>query len=86
VSICHVLTGEVELREEVHTDGAAPRVAELRATPLGRRLDRFMAAPVWTVHADGSVDVYDLRFNSLVVPRKATFVVTFPPGSTEPAR
>ncbi len=86
VSIDHVLTGKVEPREEVHTDEAAPRVAELRATPLGRRLDRFMAAPVWTVHADGRAEVYDLRFNSLIVPRKATFVVTFPPGSSEPRR
>jgi membrane-bound metal-dependent hydrolase YbcI (DUF457 family) len=85
VSICHVLTGEVEPREEVHTDEAAPRVAELRATPLGRRLERFMAAPVWTVAPDGRAEVYDLRFNSLVVPRKGAFVVTFPPGSSEPA-
>jgi len=86
VAICHVLTGKVEPRGEVHTDGAAPRVAELRATPMGRRLDRFMAAPVWTVHPDGRVEVTDLRFSSLIVPRKATFVVTFPPGSSEPAR
>ncbi len=86
VSVCHVLTGEVEPREEVHTDAASPRVAALRATPLGRRLDRFMAAPVWTVRADGSAEVTDLRFNSLVVPRRGTFVVTFPPGSSEPAR
>jgi len=86
VSIDHVLTGKVEPREEVHTDESLPRVSELRATSMGRRLDRFMAAPVWTVHADGSVEVYDLRFNSLIVPRKATFVVTFPPGSSEPAR
>jgi hypothetical protein len=85
VSICHVLTGNVEPREAVHTDEASPRVAELRATPIGRRLERFMAAPVWTVHPDGRVEVYDLRFNSLIVPRKATFVVTFPPGATEPA-
>jgi membrane-bound metal-dependent hydrolase YbcI (DUF457 family) len=86
VSICHVLTGEVERRDLVHTDEASPRVAELRATPTGRRLERFMAAPVWTVHPDGRAEVYDLRFNSLIVPRKTAFVVTFPPGATEPAR
>lgn len=86
VSICHVLTGKVEPREDVHTDEALPRVAELRATPIGRRLDRFMAAPVWTVHPDGQVDVTDLRFRSLIVPLKKTFVVTFPAGRSEPAR
>jgi hypothetical protein len=44
-----------------------------------------MAAPVWTLHPDGRVEVYDLRFDSVVVPRKGTFVVEFPPGSAEPA-
>lgn len=79
VSIVHVLGGSVERRGTVHTDEAAPRVAALRATPLGRRLYRFMAAPVWTLHPDGRAEVTDLRFDSLVVPRKGTFVVPFPP-------
>jgi inner membrane protein len=85
VSICHVLCGRVEPREEVPTAEGAPRVAELRATPLGRRLDRFMAAPVWTLRPGGGAEVYDLRFNSLVVVRKGTFVVEFPPGGGSPA-
>lgn len=84
VFLVDVLGGTLEPRELVHTHEAAPRVAELRATPTGRRLEHFMAAPVWTLHPDGRVDVYDLRFNSLVVVRKGTFVVEFPPGSVEP--
>lgn len=84
VFICHVLSGTVERRELVHTDEAAPRVAELRATPTGCRLERFMAAPVWTLYPDGRVEVYDLRFNSLVVVRKGTFLIEFPPGGSEP--
>ena len=84
VSLCRVLGGTTELLEAVRTDEAAPRVAALRATPAGRRLERFMAAPVWTLHPDGRVDVFDLRFNSVIVARKGTFVVTFPPGGSEP--
>jgi hypothetical protein len=43
-----------------------------------------MAAPVWTLQADGRVEVYDLRFRSIVVPRSPTFQVEFPPGSLDP--
>jgi inner membrane protein len=86
VSICHVLSGDVEPRDHLHTDASAPRVEAIRATPFGRRLEHFMAAPVWTLLPDGAVEVYDLRFNSLVVVRKGTFVVRFPPGSLEPVR
>ncbi len=84
VSLWEVLSGSEARVESLHTDEAAPRVAELRATPAGRRLGRFMAAPVWTLYPDGRIEVYDLRFNSLVVPRKGTFVVEFPPGRNEP--
>ena len=85
VSLIHVLGGSVEPCEVVHTDEAAPRVAEVRASPSGRRLERFMAAPVWTLASDGGVEVYDLRFNSRVVVRNGTFVVRFPAGRTEPS-
>lgn len=86
ISICHVLTGRVEPRGRVPTDESAPRVRAIRATPFGRRLERFMAAPVWTLSPDGAVEVYDLRFSSLVIVRKGTFVVHFPPGKLEPDR
>jgi inner membrane protein len=84
VYLCSVLSGTSELRQVVPTDEAAPRVAEIRATPQGRALDRFFAAPVWTLLPDGRADVYDLRFRSLVIPRGPTFHVEFPPGVSEP--
>jgi len=84
VYLCSLLRGTSELQAVVPTDDASPRVAELRATPRGKALDRFMAAPVWTLHPDGRAEVYDLRFSSLVVPRAATFRVEFPAGSLEP--
>ncbi len=84
VYLCSLLRGTAELREVVPTNDAAPRVAEIRSTPRGRRLEWFMAAPVWTLHPDGLVEVTDLRFRSLVVPRGPTFRVQFPPGPLDP--
>ena len=84
VYLCHPLRGTSDLNGAFPTDDAAPRVAEIRATPKGRALDRFMAAPVWTLEPDGRVRVYDLRFRSVVIPRAPTFQVEFPPGSTDP--
>jgi len=84
VYLCSLPSGTPELRESLPTHAEAPRVAGIRATPRGQALERFMAAPVWTLHPDGRVDVYDLRFTSLVVPRNRTFWVEFPPGSLDP--
>jgi inner membrane protein len=84
VYLCSVLRGTCDLKEVVPTAPSAPRVADVRAAPHGRALERFMAAPVWTLRPDGGVDVYDLRFVSLVVPRKKTFRVEFPPGRLDP--
>lgn len=84
VYLCSVIGGTCELRATVPSSFSAPRVAELRATPHGRALERFMSAPVWTLRADGRVEVYDLRFASLVIPRNPTFRVEFPPGRLEP--
>ena len=83
VSLCSLLRG-IERREVVPTMADAPRVAEVRAAPRGKALDWFMAAPVWTLRPDGGVEVYDLRFASMVVPRSPTFRVEFPPGRLEP--
>ena len=84
VSLVHLGSGTDEPCAAIPTHDSQPRVAEIRATPQGRALERFMAAPVWTLHPDGRVVVYDLRFNSLIVPREGTFVIEFPPGRTEP--
>jgi inner membrane protein len=84
VFLCNVLRGAAEQKEVVPTQDDHPRVVELRATPRGKRLEWFMAAPVWTVFPDGRVQVYDLRFNSLVYERKGIFVVEFPTGDLPP--
>ena len=68
----------------VPTTPESPRVADVRATPRGKALDWFMAAPVWTLRPDGTVEVYDLRFVSVVLPRGKTFRVEFPSGSLDP--
>jgi membrane-bound metal-dependent hydrolase YbcI (DUF457 family) len=48
-------------------------VAAVRRTERARRLETFFKAPVWRVSADGrSADVYDLRFKSVVLPRRGT--------------
>ena len=84
VHLVSVPGGTCELRASVATAPDAPRVAEVRGSPRGRALERFMAAPVWKLRPDGGVEVYDLRFVSLVVPREGTFRVEFPPGKLEP--
>jgi inner membrane protein len=84
IYLCSVLGGACDRRDVVPTTPDAPRVREVRDSPRGRALQRFMAAPVWTLRPDGAVQVYDLRFVSIVVPRSGTFRVEFPPGSLEP--
>lgn len=84
IYLCNLLRGTSELREVVPTRDTDPRALEVRAGKWGRELDWFMAAPVWTPHPDGLVDVYDLRFRSQVVPRAPTFHVEFPPGRIDP--
>jgi inner membrane protein len=83
--LCHLLSGRVEPGGVFPTDEAAPRVAEVRRSPKGRDLEWFMAAPVWTLRPDGSVEVRDLRFHTLSLARDNPFVVVFPAGSLAPA-
>ena len=85
ISLCRPLSGRTQEIGTVRTDAEAPRVREVRASEHGRALEWFMAAPVWTLRPDGSVEVYDLRFESSVVRRPNPFVVVFPPGSVIPA-
>lgn len=84
LALCRTISGSCEDAGSIPTDDAEPRVAEVRASPRGRELEWFMAAPVWTLRPDGSVEVYDLRFQTLVVSRPNPFVVVFPPGSIVP--
>jgi len=76
------LAGTVEPRGSVHADFDDPLVREARATPFGRRLDRFFKAPVWQVRGDaaagGPVVAWDLRFRSLVLDRSPMFEFAVP--------
>ncbi|MBI3552004.1 MAG: metal-dependent hydrolase [Elusimicrobia bacterium] len=67
--LIHSLTGRVDLREEERTTPNDPRVLQTRQTPLGRSLDAFFKAPVWLC-SEGEVAAYDIRFRSLVFPRR----------------
>jgi membrane-bound metal-dependent hydrolase YbcI (DUF457 family) len=77
-------SGAWELRETISTDASDPRVVAVRETPEGRRLEAFMAAPVWRVTADGSMEVEDLRFKSLILGRRSPLTVVFRPGDPNP--
>ncbi len=59
-----------ELRREI--PAAHERVWLARATPLGRKLDWFFKAPVWSVDGNEFL-AYDLRFSSLVLERPPVF-------------
>jgi len=84
IYLCSVLSGTCDRRSVLATSHSSPRVAEILASPRGRALHRFMAAPVWTELPDGRVTVFDLRFAPIVVSRSPTFRVEFAPGSLEP--
>ncbi len=81
VYLLHSLTGRAQLAETVRTDAGDPRVAAARATPIGRRLERFFKAPIWRIHpasASRTVTAYDLRFVSLVLGSRPVFEFTLP--------
>ena len=72
------LAGRAELREELRTDLDSPVVEAARRTPLGRRLEWFFKAPVWSPADPDQATVYDLRFRPLVLHRPAVFSFTVP--------
>lgn len=83
--------GRDETKEALATAPEDPRVLKVRQTPLGKRLDAFFKAPVWTVSPEpeggATVTGRDLRFTSLVISRKAGFEYRFhvsPSGEVEP--
>ena len=84
VHLVRPFSGRVELVETIPTAAEDPRVQERRATAAGRRLEAFMAAPVWRVSPDGTVEVEDLRFRSVVVPGGSPLTVRFAPGDPTP--
>jgi inner membrane protein len=79
VYLIETLTGEIERRRTVPTDLTSPRVVTARRTERAKRLEAFLKAPVWRVDGD-EVEVSDLRFQTLVVPRDpSTFRFRFKP-------
>lgn len=84
VYACSVLSGHLAPVDEHPVDADAPRVVEIRRGSYGKRVDWFMAAPVWRLRPDGTVEVFDLRFQPIAVRRRNPFVVTFPPGEVKP--
>lgn len=92
LSLIHAPGGRVDNKDEVRTADSDPRAAEARGSPIGRRLEGFFKAPVWTVEplplpggaAGGDpalVRVSDLRFRSLVLDRPAIFEYVFRVGN-----
>src|SRR5262245_17557561 len=78
--LIHSLSGEIELRDELTTQVGDLEVEAARASPLGRRLERFFKAPVWEVAARGDpsdIQARDLRFGSLLMNRDPVFVFDF---------
>lgn len=80
--LCRVPAGQAESVLTAPTHLGRPPVEAARASEDGRKLEWFMAAPVWTLLPDGSVEVYDLRFRTVAVARGNPFVAVFPPGET----
>ena len=74
--LIHSLSGRIESRDELTTQLGDLEVEAARASPLGRRLERFFKAPVWEVATRGEpsdIQVRDLRFASLVLKREPVF-------------
>ncbi len=74
--LIHSLGGQVDLKRQERTSPDDPRALAARATPLGRRLGAFFKAPVWLCGESG-VTAHDLRFESLVFPRRSGFEFKF---------
>ena len=97
IYLIHSLSDRVEWVGPEQTALGNPAVESARATVLGRRLEWFFKAPVWTVEDNTAlaglssnnsvvVSVHDLRFRSLVIKRDGFFVYRFrvyPDGRVE---
>ena len=91
------LSNRVEQVGRERTLQGEPSIEQARATTLGRRLEWFFKAPVWKVEGSPSggdsmpdpsvvVNVYDLRFRSVLIHREPPFVYrfrAFPDGRVE---
>lgn len=97
IYLIHTLSNRIELIGKEVTAAGQPAVEQARATALGRRLEWFFKAPVWTVEGGPAktgrpaddpvvVSVSDLRFRSAVISRENLFTFrfrVFPDGRVE---
>lgn len=74
-------SGSVLEAKELPDQAEHPVVVAARATPLGKRLEGFIKAPLWSVDEAGRAHVQDLRFHSLLLERRPAFAWTFEPGA-----
>jgi inner membrane protein len=89
------LAGRIELKEKLQTKEHSPQVKRAAESPLGRRLTWFFKAPVWEgeerkreQEEPAVVQVYDLRFTTLLAARPNPFLFRFrvyDNGRIEPA-
>jgi inner membrane protein len=79
VYLIYSLSGRIELKDEVQTKAGDSIVERVRSIPLAIRLERFFKAPVWGTKrgSPAEVNVYDLRFRSIVIGLEAPFEYKF---------
>ncbi len=79
VYLIYSLSGRIELKDEVQTKTGDPTVERVRSIPLAIRLERFFKAPIWGIERGSptEVNVYDLRFRSIVIGRETPFEYKF---------
>jgi len=88
IYLIHTLSSRIELVGQTQTAVGQPAVEQVRKTVLGRRLEWFFKAPVWTADPNtaltGSsandpvvVSVHDLRFRPVVISRGNIFTFRF---------
>ncbi|HLF87130.1 MAG TPA: metal-dependent hydrolase [Nitrospiria bacterium] len=79
VYLIYSLSGRIELKDEVQTKAGDSIVERVRSIPLAIRLERFFKAPVWGTKRGSptEVNVYDLRFRSIVIGLETPFEYKF---------
>lgn len=80
-TMVNLVRQRTDVKRYAVTQERHPAVQLVKASPIGRELEPFYLAPVWTVTQDGPrelVDVHDLRFDSLRVSwQKAPYAFRF---------
>jgi inner membrane protein len=80
--LIHSLAMKIEKVSDIKTQADDPQVEHVRATALAHRLEWFFKAPVWSIKNEPDnktvqVNVYDLRFQTILINRKPPFFFRF---------